>query len=245
MAFEILGSFSASQFTRFSTWVQVQTGQVSARIQHLNAEIARIGALSFAYDSNGIPTFVTPTDSTTYIGRLFQVYEALGGDAEFDLQVRSMSQPVFRNSGTEVRMPQTMSNGEVIGTGGLSDAQSGELFRQARDWAYDVQFYRRDLLERKIRRMMDYVDQLNAEVATLTAIQAEATASGSIGFIIAGVQKLIQDRYYIAAQNDASNPDPHGKFAQAPVASYMPNPEGGSTITDYERTYDGPAVPNT
>jgi hypothetical protein len=245
MAFEFLGTFTASMYTRHSVWVQAQVGQVSARIQHLNAEIARIGSLSFAYDSNGVPTQVTPSDSSTYIGRLFQVYEALGGDPEFDLQTRSMNQPVFRNMGSETHMPQTMSNGEVIGTSGLSDAQSAELFRQQRDWAYDVQFYRRDLLERKIRRMMDYVDQLQSEITTLTAIQAQASAQGAIGFIIAGIQQLISDRFYIAAQNDATNPDPHGKLAQAPVAGYMPNPQGGSTITDYERTYDGPMVPNT
>lgn len=244
MAFEILGTFTASQFTRFSIWVQAQVGQIPARIQHLQAEINRIGSLSFAYDSGGIPTHITPSDTTTYIGRLFQAYEALGGDAEFDLQVRQMAQPVFRMTGTENHMPQLMSNGEVISAnGGLSDAPSAELFRSARDWAYDAQFYRRDLIERKIRRAQDYVDQLNAEVTTLQGIQSSATQTGSIGYIVSGVQALIANRYYIAALNDSSMPDPHGKFAYAPVAGYMPNPQGGSTIVDYERTLDGPAVP--
>ncbi len=244
MAFEILGTFTASQFTRFSIWVQAQVGQIPARIQHLQAEAARIGGLAFAYDSGGVPTFIQPADNLTYIGRLFQVYEALGGDAEFDLQVRQMGQPVFKTTGTENHMPQLMSNGEIISAGGgLSDAPSAELFRQARDWAYDVQFYRRDLLERKIRRAIDYVDQLNAEIMTLQGIQASASQAGSIGYIVSGIQSLVSDRYYIAAQNDAGKPDPHGKMAYAPIAGYMPNPQGGSTVVDYERTYDGPQVP--
>jgi hypothetical protein len=244
LAFELLGTFTASQFTRFSTWVQAQVGQIPARIQHLQAELARIGALAFAFDSGGIPTFVQPADTTTYIGRLFQVYEALGGDVEFDLQTRSMTQPVFRTTGTENHMPQLMSNGEVISSnGGLSDAPSAELVRQARDWTYDAQFYRRDFLERKIRRAMDYADQLSAEIKSLRQIQAEASQAGSIGYIVSGVQQLIANRYYIAAQNDAAAPDPHGKSAYGPVAGYMPSPEGGSTIVDYERTYDGPKVP--
>jgi hypothetical protein len=243
MAFEFLGTFTASQFTRFSTWIQAQTAQIPARIQHLQAEQNRIGSLSFAFDAGGAPTFIQPSDATTYIGRLFQAYEALGGDAEFDLQVRAMGQPVFKTTGTENRISQTMSNGEVQSAPGLSDAPSAELFRQARDWAYDVQLYRRDLIERKIRRALDYVDQLQAEITQLQTIMSDASTNGSIAFLVAGVQNLISNRYYIAAANDAGSPDPHGKMAYAPVAAYMPNPDGSSTVIDYERTYDGPKVP--
>ncbi len=244
MAFEILGTFTASQFTRFSTWLQGQTAQATARIQHLQAEVARIGSLTFAFDAGGIPTAMTPTGTTTYIGKLVEVYEALGGDAEFDLQVRSMGQPVFQQTGTEIHMPQQMSNGEIISTPGLSDAESGALVRQARDWAYDVQFYRRDLLERKIRRMLDYVDQLQSEIATLQKIQSDQTVQGSLAFLVSGVQQLIANQHYIAAQNDASMPDPHGKFAFAPMASYMPGPDRTDT-SDFQRTITGPSVPQS
>lgn len=251
MAFEILGTFTASQFTRYSTWLQAQTGQVQARIQHLQAEIDRIGGLSFAYDQGGVPTHITPSDETTYIGALYQVYEALGGDPEFDLQVRSMAQPVFLTQGTENQLSQLMSNGEVVGTPGLQDANTAELIRQARDWVFDVQFYRRDLLERKIRRAMDYVDQLQAEVTLLQGIMADASTAGSLAFILAGINGLITDRTYVPAQNDANAPDPHGKMAYAPVAAYMPPPPGtdpsdaaaNTIVTSYERTYDGPVVP--
>jgi hypothetical protein len=243
MAFEFLGTFTASQYNRFATWVQAQTGQIPARLQHLGAEMARIGGLSFAYDSGGVPTFITPSDTTTYIGRLFQCYEALGGDAEFDLQVRTMAQPVFKVTGTPNNPPQLMSNGEVVGNQGLIDQQSAELVRQARDWTYDAQFYRRDLLERKIRRMVDYVDQLQAEITLLNQIQASATTQGALGFILNGLNTLVGNRYYIPAQNDTASPDPHGKSAYAPIAAYMPDVAGGSTVLNYERTYDGPAVP--
>ncbi len=243
MAFEILGTFTASQFTRFSTWAQAQVGQVPARIQHLEAELARIGALTFAYDAGGIPTYVQPADNSTYIGRLFQAYEALGGDAEFDLQTRQMTQPVFKTAGTPNNPSQLLSNGEITGSTGLQDAQSAELMRSLRDWAYDTQFYRRDLLERKIRRSIDYVDQLNTEIKTLQTIQASASTQGALGYILNGINQLVGNRYYLAAQNDSSAPDPHGKTNGAPIAQYMPDVTGGSTITQYERTYDGPQVP--
>jgi hypothetical protein len=243
MAWEFLGTFTASQFTRFSAWIQAQVGQIPARIQHLQAEQGRIGGLAFSYDSGGTPTSIAASDPSTYIGRLFQVYEALGGDAEFDLQVRSMSQPVFKNTGTENRIAQTMSNGEVVSAPGLTDAPSGESFRQARDWAYDVQFYRRDLLERKIRRAVDYVDSLQNEINQLNTIMLDATQTGSIGFILNGIQQLVTDRMYIALVNDTANPDPHGKGAYGPILGYMPNPDGSTTTVDYGRGYDGEVVP--
>ncbi len=242
MSFEFLGTFTKSQFTRFAAFVRAQTSLIDARIAHLKAEKARVGKLAFAFDSGGVPTGMASDSSATYAGRLFAVYEALGGDAFYDLQVRSTSQPVFKTTGDETRMAQTMSNGEVIGTPGLSDAQSAELFRQARDWAGETLNYRRNFLERKVRRLLDYSDQLQAEIDQLTTIKASASTSASLEFLLNGIQQLLSDRQYLAASDDSSTPDPHGKLAYAPFAAYMPGPDRPE-IQDYERTFDGPVVP--
>jgi hypothetical protein len=242
LSFDFLGTFTASQFTRFSDWVRAQTAQIDDRVLHLQAELDRIGAIAFAFDSGGVPTNLSSGDSETYAGKLFLAYEALGGDAFYDLQIRSMNQAVFRLEGSENGMPQQMSNGEILGTPGLSDQESAELVRSARDWTYDALFYRREYLERKIRRMIDYADQLQAEIDTLNQIKAQASVQGALGFILNGVQQLISDRTYLAAQNDSGKPDPHGKMAYAPFASYMPGPKRAN-VTDFERTYDGPVVP--
>lgn len=244
MAFEFLGTFTQSQFKRFSAFVQAQQVQITARIQHLNAEINRIGGLAFAFDQGGIPTAMSPADNITYIGKLFQAYEALGGDAFYDLQTRAMTQAVYRLTGSEgAGESQMMSNGEVVGTPGLSDAETAELMRQARDWTYDAQFYRRDLLERKIRRMLDYADQLQAEVNLLQQLQSSAQVEGSLAFILAAIQSFIDDRQYLAAQKDNGDPNAqHGKFAYSPIAAYMPGPKGAPTDS-FERTYDGAVVP--
>lgn len=244
MSFEFLGTFTSSQFARFAAFVRAQTTLVDGRIAHLKAERARIGNLAFAYDSGGVPTGLASDPPSTYCGKLFATYEALGGDAYYDLQVRSTSQPVFRLVGDETKQPQRMSNGEVIGTEGLSDAESAELVRQARDWTYDVLEYRRNALERKVRRAIDYAEQLQAEIAQLTTIKADATVSGALEFILTGVQQLISSRNYMAASNDAAKADPHGKLAYAPFAAYMPGGGGqGAVAEDFERTLDGPVVP--
>lgn len=242
MAFEFLGTFTKSQFDRFAGFVRDQTSLLDGRIAHLRAERARIGSLGFAFDAGGVPTNIAHDPPTTYIGKLFGVYEALGGDAFFDLQVRSTSQPVFKLKGDEVNSSQVMSNGEVIGSPGLSDAESALLMQQARGWVQDTLFYRREAIERKIRRALDYADQLQVEINQLTALKAQATTTGALEFILGNIDQLLSDRQYMAASNDGSKPDPHGKLAYAPFAAYMPGPDR-ATGDDFQRTLDGPAVP--
>lgn len=242
MSFDFKGTFTKSQFDRFAAFARAQTATIEARITHLKAEKDRIGSLAFAFDAGGVPTGLQADPPVTYVGKLFGVYEVLGGDAEFDLQVRSTGQAVFRATGDETKMPQQMSNGEIIGTPGLSDAQTAELMGQATGWAHDIMTYRREALERKIRRSIDYGDQLQAEISQLNRIKAEATVNGALEFILAGIQTLVGDRQYLAASNDSAKPDPHGKLAYAPFAAYMPGPDR-TEVTDFERTLDGPAVP--
>ena len=219
-----------------------QVRLIDARIEHLQAEHDRIGNLAFAYDSGGSPTGYTNDPPMTYCGKLFGAYEALGGDAEFDLQVRGTSQPVFRLEGSETQPSQLMSNGEVVGVQGLSDAESAVIMQKMRVWVEDDLQRRRESLERKIRRAIDYAEQLKAEINELKTIKANAEVDGSLEFYINEMDSLTTDRRYTAITDDAENPDPHGKFARAPVAGYMPGPKG-ATATTYERTLNGLVKP--
>lgn len=242
MAFEFKGTFTKSQFDRFSTYLRNQVRTVEARIQHLEAELGRVGTLAFAYDSGGVPTGSSGDTNATYSGKLFNVYESLGGDGFFDLQVRSRSQAVYRVAADETRHAALMSNGEVIGRRGLSDGESADLTTEARDWVTGDLDRRRDFLERKIRRSLDYADQLQSEINTLKTILQDDTVDGSLEFLIAGIETLAADRQYMAVTNDGDGKDPHGKFAKSPQAAYMPGGEGAEA-QDYERTYDGAVAP--
>ncbi len=246
MSFDWLGTFTGSQFERLAAYARAQVQLIDARIAHLKAEQARVGNLLFAFDAGGVPTGIAHDPPQTYCGKLFGAYEVMGGDALYDLQVRSSAQPVYKLAGDETQEGQLMSNGEVIGTPGLADAESAELIRQARSWMADTLGYRRDALERKIRRMVDYAEQLQEEIDTLTLMKAGVTVDGSLEYTLQGVQSLITDRNYMAASNDSAHPDPHGKLAKAPFASYMPGGAGeGADADSYERTLDGPVVPTT
>lgn len=239
MAHEILGTFNLAQFTRFAAFARSQLALVDGRVQHLKAEIDRIGLLVFQYDKGGVPIGYAVDPPEAYIGRLMAAYEVLGGDAFYDLNVRALTQPVFILKGSETVNPQMMSNGEIIPAGALADAPSAVLMQRARGWIDDALMYRRDYLERKIRRMVDYADQLGAELAVLQAIQGTSSTAGSLEEIFKEIQELIADKSYRAISADT---DPFGKKTYAPFAAYMPGPKG-APAGGYERTFDGPVEP--
>jgi hypothetical protein len=56
------------------------------------------------------------------------------------------------------------------------------------------------------------------------------------------IDNLSVERNYMAITNDEASPDPHGKFAKAPIAPFMPGPKGATAIS-YERTLDGLVKP--
>lgn len=242
MAYNFQGTFTASQFARFKEYVRNQVQLIDARIKHLEAEQYRIGNLAFAFDSGGAPKVLAGDPPTTYCGKLFGAYEALGGDAEFDLQMRSNSQPVFQLAGSETQPAQLMSNGEVVGGLGLSDATSALLMQKLRGWVSEDLQRRRDAIERKIQRSIDYAEQLAAEISQLKLLKASADTDGSLEFFLKEIETLTNDRQYMAITNDSENPDPHGKFAHAPVAAYMPGEKRGPE-RQYVRTLDGLVKP--
>lgn len=242
MAFDFLGTFTKSQFDRFSAFVRAQVQLIDGRIAHLKAEQVRVGNLAFAFDQGGAPTGMAADPPTTYCGKLFGVYEALGGDAQFDLQVRSTGQGVFLLKGDETTLPQMMSSGDIVGGAGLSDAETSELMGQTRSWAQDTLLYRREALERKIRRAIDYTEQLQTEINQLTAMKADVTVNGSLEFLIAGINQFVGDSRYFAASDDTAQPDPYGKKAYSKIAAYEPGPDR-TEVDNYERTYGGETVP--
>lgn len=238
MAFDFLGSFNKAQFERLKSFASDQRSDVAARLQHLSAEKDRIGTFSLVYDAGGIPTGHT-SSATSYLGRLISAYEVLGGDIEYDLNVRSRGQPLFLMRTDETAPAQMFSDGSVMGSAGTADASSAILVQSMRSWMSDVLQYRREYLERKIRRMIDYVDQLDLEIAQLNTIMASEQADGSLDYLSSEVEILLNDPTYRATSNSG---DVHNKRGGAPFASYDPGPEG-STANTFQRGFDGSTVP--
>ena len=231
---DFLGTFNKTQFDRLASYARSQLVYIDARIKHLTIEKQRVGFLQFAYDTGGRPTsFATGNPGfSTYIGKLVSAYEVLGGDPFYDLQVRSKSQAISYLKGTETYTAKMMSNGEPIPLPGLSDGDSGNAVRSIRSWTKG-NLDRLESLERKIRRAVDYSDQLQNEINELTNIRKAVDVDGSLENLIAIVNQLFTDPSYRAIADDKGQ-DPFGKYTHAPMSSYD---QGGTRAPQ-----EGPSV---
>lgn len=241
MAYDYLGTFNKSQLDRFLAFARTQLPLVDARIQHLEAEQFRLGAVVFRYDQ-GVPVGFAADPPESTMGRLLAAYEVLGGDPFHDLRLRAKTQPIYLVRGNESTPAQYMSHGEVVGARGLADAPSAVLMGRAREWLEDTLQFRFGSLERKLRRSLDYFDQLQDEIDKLTLIKQAVEVDESFAGLEAQLQQLIQDPNYRAIFDD-NGADPFGMTSYAPFSSYD---AVRSTIPDMvDRTAEGPQRQNS
>lgn len=243
MAFDWRGTFNKSQFDRFAAFARAQIDTIGLRLRHLVFEQNRLGSLVFEFDAGGLPLRFTASDSkTTYIGKLVAAYEVLGGQVTYDLQVRSVGQAVYLLAGSENMAPQLMSNGEVMAPKGLADAKSAELIRQAREWIESPLHYRREYLEHKVRRAIDYSDQLQYEIELLKKASTNVETAGSLEFLFTTIGDLFTDAQYRPIYDDKGK-DPDGKLTYSPFTPYSTadaDPANiGEEAFDYRRDLDG------
>lgn len=239
MAFDFLGTFNKSQFERFVSFARTQLPLIESRIQHNTRELARIGTLRFSFDASNIPNAVSADPETSLLGKLLAAYEVLGGNPFLDLRTRGKEQAVFVRRGSEALPASTMSSGEVLPSKGLRDAYSAELMRSLRTPVQDTLRWRFENLERRIRRALDYSDQLASENASLQVYVAAATVEGSLEFISNHIQQLFGDRTYRAIYDDA-NSDPLGLNTYAPFSQYDVEPSTDPAVGGPERVAELP-----
>lgn len=236
--FDWLGTFNRSMFDRLASYARAQLPLVEARVRHLVLERSRVGTLIMLRDERSRPLGYAASDPESYLGSLLKAYEVLGGNPFFDLRVRAASDPVFLLKGDEANAPKFFSNGEPLPEAALADALSANLTLQMRSWLTES-IDQKDRLERKIRRALDYGDQLQAEIDLLTKITGAPEEEGSLESLITEVGNLFKDKGYRAIADDQGK-DPYGQFIRAKYAAYDPGPArpepGGEGV---ERTSEG------
>jgi hypothetical protein len=218
MLTEWKGTFNKSLFDRFLAFARSQVPLIKDRINHLQAERNRIGSIVFKYDK-GVPLGFASDPPQAYMGKLLAAYEVLGGNPFHDIRTRMSTDPVFVVKSTESTPVQYMSNGEVIGGKGLADGVTAELMQDARGWLESTLDSRFGSLERKIRRALDYSDQLQEEVDRLNVIVGATGLTGSLETISSQISQLFSDRNYRAVFDDQGT-DPFGLLTYAPFSSF-------------------------
>jgi hypothetical protein len=245
--FEFKGTFNQSQFERFLAFARAQLPLVNARVNHIDAEIARIGIVFFKLD-RGVAQGYSARPSGSYLAKLLAAYEVLGGNPLIDLRLRLKTNPVHFVRGDEsTGGSQYTSGGEPIGGKGLIDGPTSLLMDQARGWLDDTLHYRFARLERKIRRALDYADQLQEEKQNLVVLQLAASTEGSLEYIAARIQEHLSDPNYRPCYNDQfqGKRDPEGKLVYAKYAAYdideplFPNMGGTRTATSPQKQGSG------
>jgi hypothetical protein len=224
LAYEFLGTFNRSQWERWLAYARSQLPLVEPRRQHVQSEIARVGSVIFRIDK-GVPRGYAGDPETSYLGKLLRAYEVLGGSPMLDLRVRLQTDPVFILKGDELTFAQMTSAGEPIGSKGLEDGPTAVLVQRGKRWLNDTTKARFNYLERKIRRAVDYSDQLQVELQYITKTNYRAT-------------------YDDQAQGKA---DPLGLLAHAPFGSYDARPSQNQdvdrTVTTVQRQAGGVVEP--
>ena len=129
---------------------------------------------STSYDSSGTPVSFS---ATGYAGKLLQAYRILGGVPEQTMLLRTRDKPVFKTRGTELTVDQNSTTG-----GGYSDVYSngrrergvqrfdrdlGIKVEKIKAWQLESIKFKRERLEYKIKRALDYSDQLQQETAAI------------------------------------------------------------------------------
>ena len=218
MSFDFLGTFNRSQFERFIAFARSQLPLVEARLLHLNAELARVWLVVFRYD-DGSPLGYGADPPQSYLGKMLAAYEVLGGNPFRDLRVRLRTDPVFIRRGDILTDAQTTSGGEPMGGKGLMDGPTAGMMQIAKGWLEETTKSRFNRLERKIRRAMDYTDQLQDEITDLNRIRQSAQIRGSLEYIAAQIQLLMTDRTYRAIYDDQGK-DPGGLKVYAQLSAY-------------------------
>jgi len=238
VSFDWLGTFNKAQFDRFRTFAEAQKGDVHARITHLEAERERVGIVNFSFDSGGIPKGFTVSPANAYLARLVAAYEVLGGDLIYDLNIRNRTQPLYLVKSDESAPAQTFSDGSIMGGQGAADANSAVLVQKMKAWLGDSLDYKREYLERKILRLIDYGEQLQQEVVLLNQILSGEHAEGSLAFLVSEIEALLQDPNYRAISTAG---DVFNKAGGGPFASYDAGPNRAAA--SHQRGFGGPQTP--
>jgi len=183
VAFNMYGTFTSGQWQAFKAFARIQRVDVQLRISWLQKQLSMNGIFTTVYDGPNPVSFSASAGS--YAAKLIAAYRVLGGVPERDMLLRTSDKPVFKTKGTSI---QDQVNGDT--SGGFSDTFSngrrergsqrfdrdlGLLVEKLKDWQLEAIKAKRERLEFKIKRALDYSDQLQSEIAVLTSVLDEAS----------------------------------------------------------------------
>lgn len=208
MAFNFFGSFSRGQFEAFKAFSQIQRLDLEIRKQYLQKQRLQIGVFTTEYDGHTPISFTANAGS--YAAKLLEAYRILGGNPERDMLLRTIDKPVFltrgtgfsvdKNSTVQGGFSDVYSNGRRYRGDQRFDRDLGLKVEKMKRWQLNSIKMKRERLEYKIKRALDYSDQLLAEMNSIDKTLSEGTggfddqiASIELEAIKPGTANITQD----------------------------------------------------
>ena len=197
IAFNFYGTFSTAQLQELVDFSNIQEQDISDRILWLGRELEMNGVFTTIYDPiTKYPTSFSCSPPSSYGSKLLQAYKILGGTPERDMLLRTSDQPVFLVKGTNISndpneqssgYSETYSNGRLYRGTQRFDRDIGQKVQRLKLWQLEAIKRKREHLEYKIKRCLDYSDQLQNEIDQLTTIIAPNN-SKSVTSMIGDIQ---------------------------------------------------------
>lgn len=187
MAFNFWGVFTEGQYEAFKNFSLIQKTDINGRKKWLETERKRIGIFSTEYDDDNNPVRYSCSPAISYGAKLLEAYRILGGIPEEDFLLRTIDKPVYLTEGAPLSVDK---DGSVTG-GTSSEFSDGRRYRgpirfdrdmglkvdRLRSWQLEQIKFKREHLEFKIKRCLDYSDQINNEIVQLTVLAGEGLQS--------------------------------------------------------------------
>lgn len=173
MAFSFLGTFTTGQLEQLRKFAKVQEVELASRRKFLVRKMYEIGAFVTLFDAATKLPLRYSVSYGSYAGKLLQAYKALGGHPEKEFILRTRDQPVYLTLGSPIdtQNPQNAqsgfsdqySNGRRNRGDQRFDRDVAVLVEKFKEWQLEPIKRKRENLEYKLKRALDYFDELQLE----------------------------------------------------------------------------------
>jgi hypothetical protein len=188
MAFNFFGTFTTGQWESFKSFTKIQILDLLLRKQWLGKQLIMNGIFSTIYDDNNNPVSYSVSQGS-YAAKLLEAYKILGGNPELDMLLRTRDKPVYKLTGTEIQKntdgssiggtSELYSNGRRERGNQFFDRDLGLKVENIKKWEIEAIKMKREKLEFKIKRAMDYSDQLGEEIKEIDKLIGDIFKQGS------------------------------------------------------------------
>lgn len=210
MGFNFQGTFTKTQWRDFSDFTAIQKYELEARKRWIDAELTRTGQVTCVYDDFNMPVSYDASP-TSYIGKLLLAYRMLGGVPERDMLLRTRDQVVFLQRGVDEYDDPPYTNGRQDRGSQRFDRSLCQKIERLKGWQLEIIKSKREIIEYKIKRAMDYADQLSEESKLLKALIDNSLVDTQI---MDTETAMLEPNTYNIPTNDG---DPFGLFIGKPA----------------------------